>query len=422
MDAADEAVRRKVAEHIAKDGDSLEFTKFFWKGCEPLPRDFDHYSKFAKIVADAAKGIRPYPMKMGVGLGTSHSWAVQDAMPKLGHYLRAFVRLGTPVEGKVWLTMECTHGYANPIGKFLQVPVRIESWADVEKVLEQIEPIGPLSPEFTKAYIFGFLVGILIGDAHKPKHGRGHRNIHLVLSKKYETNVKIGDFSTFCAQQMGLRMARGEDIPKPENKPHGFYAWVSQSSPFIDWVFNVVLGLNDGQHTTYDQVVMNWVSGAPKDFRLGLIHGIAESDGSVAVASQTVEFWVIPDWEFMIGLLATFGLKAFRNREAVSLVKSQAIESFKVPVFTPHLRTFRYKRLELLATTPKLGKKDRIPADVRSEVMRLATEGVSVPSIVVEIAESKRLLISFEAAQRWAMKTGKYNPKSAGRESSEKSA
>lgn len=131
----------------------------------------------------------------------------------------------------------------------------------------------------------------------------------------------------------------------------------------------------------------------------------------MSVASQTVEFWVIPDWDFMIRLLASFSLSGFRNREAVSMVKSQAVNSFKIPVFAPHLRTVRYSLHELMATTPRLEKKDRLPPDVRSEITRLAGEGMSVPKIVVEIARTKKLLVSLEAAQRWAKKSGRYVPR-----------
>ncbi|HVC27038.1 MAG TPA: hypothetical protein VND40_02650 [Nitrososphaerales archaeon] len=90
----------------------------------------------------------------------------------------------------------------------------------------------------------------------------------------------------------------------------------------------------------------------------------------------------------------------------------RAVESFRVPVFSQHLRTARYGLLELMATTPRLRKKDRLSPDIRSDIMRLAEEGMSVPRIVVEIARLKRLLVSFEAAQRWARKTGKYQAKS----------
>jgi hypothetical protein len=402
-----------VTGYILENGDDVGFTRFFWKGCEPLPRDLENYSKFASITKGFARGIEPKRMDMGVGLGSAHSWARQDAMPKLGHYLKAFLELGLPTEGRLWLTLECTHGYANPIGQFVQVPTKIESWRDVQGVLTQITPLGEGTTKFSREYLFGFFVGMIIGDAHKPKQGRGHRHVSITLSKKYDTNVAIGDFSSFSAHQFGLRMERRPDLPKPEDKPHGFYVWTSQSSPLIDWIFNVVLGLNDDQHTTYDAVRMDWALEAPIDFRLGLLHGIAESDGSVNVASQEVEFWVIPDWDFMIKLLATFGLRGFRNREAVTLSKSQAINSFRVPVFSPHLRTARYQSHELMATTPTLERRDRLPEDVRADIMRLAKEGMSVPRIVVEIARTKKLLVSFEAAQRWAKKSGAYAPKSS---------
>ena len=58
-------------------------------------------------------------------------------------------------------------------------------------------------------------------------------------------------------------MHRIEDFPRPKNKPHGFYTWVSQASPLIDWLFNVALGLKDGELTTYDPIRADWMLLAP---------------------------------------------------------------------------------------------------------------------------------------------------------------
>lgn len=401
-----EDLRRLVVEYVVRNGADMEFTKHFWRECEPLPEDISRYQKFSEAQRLLATGLSQIEVseRTGVNKNSINQWKRGSSSPKLVHFLSAYLRLGKPETGKVWLTFEQTHGHAVPVGQFIQVPNSVGLWEDVDRVISQIKPLGSPAEEFSKAYLFGFLVGMIIGDGHKPKQGRGHRHIELVLSKRYETSVKIGDFTTYAANQLGLRMERFEDIPKPARKPHGFFHWASQSSPFLDWVFNVILGLRDGQHTTYDPVQMNWVFESPSDFRVGLLQGIAESDGSVSIASQTVEFWVIPDWDLMIRLLATFGLRGFRNREAVSLVKTQAIESFKVPVFAAHLRTFRYQRLELMATTPKLDRADRIPVEIRSEIMRLAADGQSIPKIVEAIARLRSLLVSFEAAQRWANK------------------
>jgi hypothetical protein len=404
----EDELRRTLSDYVKKNDDRVGFTKFFWKGCEPLPSDLQMYSEYAYLL-----GSSKVPAADFVNRRRQYGFEVmsRNRPPKLGLYLRALLELGEPSPGCVWLNTECSQGYGHPIGDYVQVPTKISSWNDVEKVVDQLKSLNEDDSRFSKNYIFGFMVGIIIGDGHKPKQGRGHRHLNLTLSKRYDTNLKIGDFTTFCVNNLGLRMERKPDLPKPENKPFGFYVWTSQSSPLFDWIFNVVLGLDDGQTTTYDKVHMDWAFDAPLDFRLGLLHGIAESDGSVSVASQTVEFWIIPDWYFMLHLLASFGIHGFRNREAVSIVKSEAINSFKIPVFAPHLRTVRYSRHELMATTPKLEKKDRLPNNIRSEIMRLAEQGHSIPEIVVEIAEAKKLLVSFEAAQRWAMKTGKYQPR-----------
>ncbi|MDA4135609.1 MAG: hypothetical protein OK449_01245 [Thaumarchaeota archaeon] len=396
-------LRRYVAEH----GDSLEFTGHFWRGCEPLAKDVIQYAKFAwtlGLIQDGIKASHLAP-KLGINDNSTSKWKNLEQMPKLGHFLKAFLIHGAPAQGRVWLTLEHSHGYAIPIGQFIQVPTTIRTWEDVAPVLSQIQPLVIPAQKFSRPYLFGFLIGIVIGDAHKPKQGHGHRHIELVMSEKYETNVKIGEFTSLCANQLGLRMSRGKDLPKPRDKPHGFHLWRSQSSPLIDWIFHVGIGLEDGQHTTYDTIHADWVLDAPEDFRLGLIQGIAESDGSVNIAGQEVEFWVLPDWDFMIRLLATFGLRGFRNREAVSLSKSQAIASFRIPVFASHLRTVRYQKLELMSTTQKLAKEERLPDQIRAEIGRLDAIGHSVPEIVEEIARNQHLLVSFEAAQRWALKS-----------------
>jgi len=305
MESTNDALNQRLVGHIVENGADLGFTNRFWRQCEQLPSDILQYQRFSVAHGLFAQGFKQVEVSKQIGVNATsiNQWKHLHSMPKLAHFLRAFLKLGEPTEGCVWLNLEQSHGHGIPIGQFIQVPNSIESWKDVDVVLQQVKPIGGTSPQFSKAYLFGFLIGMIIGDAHKPKQGRGHRHIDLVLGRKYKTNVNIGEFTSYCANQFGVRMERREDKPKPEDKPFGFFEWVSQSSPFIDWIFNVVIGLNDGQHTTYDLIHLDWAICSPADFRVGLIQGIAESDGSVSIASQSVEFWVIPDWDFMIRLL-----------------------------------------------------------------------------------------------------------------------
>jgi hypothetical protein len=404
----DESWKEALRAYVLNHGDNLDFTRHFWKWCEPSEKDVVQYSKFCSTLWFVNQGCnnREVSEQVEASMSTVNTWRNASQLPKLAHYLKSYLQLGAPIEGCRWLTMECSHGYAVPIGKFLSVPCEVKSWQEVAFVLTQLPSLDERCKGYPREYLFGFLVGILMGDAAKTKSkmGSAHRHIGLVLSQKYETNILIGEFAALCARSIGLRMHRTEDLLKTANKPNGFFEWVSQASPLIDWLYNVALGLRDDELTTYNPVRADWMLLAPRDFRIGLIQGIAESDGSVNVASQIVEFWVDPHRDLLRRVLAMEGLRAFNNRQALSLSKTQAINSFAVPIFNPYLKTVRYKRHEMMATARRLGREDRLPEDLREEIMKLRSQGFSVPEIIGKIVETRKVLVSFEAAQRWARK------------------
>src|SRR2546427_5755134 len=101
-----------------------------------------------------------------------------------------------------------------PKGPFVHVPLRITNWNEVKLVIDNLAPIGSASTDLSRPYLFGFLVGMFIGDSAKSKQGRFHRHLALQLSKRYSTNERIGDFTCLCAQMMGLRIHRITDQEK----------------------------------------------------------------------------------------------------------------------------------------------------------------------------------------------------------------
>jgi hypothetical protein len=196
-------------------------------------------------------------------------------------------------------------------------------------------------------------------------------------------------------------MHRVADLRKPRHKPYGFYYWISQASTLVDWIFNAVLGLREGERTTYDAVKMEWALDSPVEFRRGLVQGIAESDGSVSIASQTVEFWIGPNWDLVRKLLSTFGVRSFRNREALSVTKSQVLGLWAIPAFSPILRTVRFLRLEKLARGKHIARGRRIPKEIREFVRRL-DPNLSVPQISEIVLDKFGVVLTYETAQRWA--------------------
>jgi hypothetical protein len=165
----------------------------------------------------------------------------------------------------------------------------------------------------------------------------------------------------------------------------------------------MVLGLNDLERTTYDAVRMNWVVSTPLEFRRGLVQGIAESDGSVNIASQTVEFWIGPNWDFFKEVLLTFGVGSFQNREALSVTKSEVSKLGAIPAFSPLLETVRYTRFVKLVNARHIGHGKRIPPEIRDSI-RENSRGVSVPQLSEKVLDRFGVSLSFEAVQRWARK------------------
>ncbi len=396
-----------MVDHLLKHGDDLSFTSHFWKGCESNEGDLAGYSRFVQALIWHYQGTttKQISEQLHVGPGSINSWIRFKRNSKLTDYLRALIRFGEPRSGWVWLSVNNTPGHAIPLGPFIQVPNTIGSWEDVRLVLNQVGPVRPLLRRFSRAYRFGFLLGIMIGDASKKRQAEWHRHLELVLSKKYGTNERIGNFMSECAHGVGIRMKRMPDQEAHGHKPHGFYVWDSQSSALVDWMFNVCLGLKDDELTTYNTVEMKWVTRAPEDFRRGLVQGMAESDGSVSIASQTVEFWIGPNWDFVRGLLLTFGVRSFRNREALSVTKREIGNLHRIPAFAPHLRTVRYARFEKLANARHIDHGTRIPKEIRESISEAAGKGMSNPEISEKILDEFGIVLSFEAVQRWAART-----------------
>ena len=404
-EAGGDGLRRKILDYVSRHGADLSFTQCFWKQCEPHPREVRKYPAYVKALLLKVKGKSDSEIASAAGVSSKsiYSWTRFREKPKLAHYLGLYLQLGEPRPGWVWLSVNNTPGHAIPLGPFVQVPKALSRWEEIADVLAQLSPLEPREDNLSREYLFGFLVGMIIGDAAKSRTKNWHRHLGLVLSKKYETNLRIGDFTCVCARNLGLRMHRVADQPRPAGKPHGFYEWVSQASSLVDWIFNVVLGLKDGERTTYDAVKMDWVMEAPVEFRRGLVQGVAESDGSVAIASQTVEFWIGPNWDFFKGVLSTFGVKSFQNREALSVTKKQVANLAKIPPFNPLLMTVRYLRFERLVRARHIGHGKRVPHEIRAFIMN-NREGHSIPELSSLVLDRFGVVLNFEAVQRWARK------------------
>jgi hypothetical protein len=405
----EDSSNRKLVRYLVRHGDDLSFTKQFWKRCEPNAVELKQYIRYVRALVLRRGGVKMNEIssQLKVNHSSIHDWVHFQQKPKLSHYLDASLRMRAPRRGWAWISISNTPGHAIPLGPFIMVPLSIGSWNDVRKVLAQTSSLSRAQSS-SSAYKFGFLLGVMIGDAAKKKQRTWHRYIELVLSKRYSTSLRIGDFTTQCARAVAIRMRRMKDQMPHGGKPNGFYVWRSQSSAFVDWLFNVCLGLKDGQLTTYSSVKMNWAFGSPREFRIGLIQGLAESDGSVNIAAREVEFWIGPSWDFVSKLLATFGIRSFRSREALTIAGDQVIRALRIPIFSPYLRTVRYQKFEKLARAKRIPHGHRIPKEIRMMIAKQA-KTKSVPWISEAVLDKYGVVLTYETVQRWSRRPGLWN-------------
>src|SRR5208282_156263 len=103
------ALRSYVLEH----GDDLTFTGHFWKECEPIEKDIIQYWKFSSVLHLINKGLNSEAIseRTEASVSTIYTWRKLIQLPKIAHYLKAYLELGEPCAGRRWLTTECSHGY-----------------------------------------------------------------------------------------------------------------------------------------------------------------------------------------------------------------------------------------------------------------------------------------------------------------------
>ena len=97
--------------------------------------------------------------------------------------------------------------------------------------------------------------------------------------------------------------------------------------------------------------------------------------------------WVGPSTDLGRKLLVTFGVRAFANRGASSISKSQVQRAIEVPIFSPILRTARYDKLEKLATAKHIPRGKRMPSNIRGRIQELSREGFSAHMIAEKITD-----------------------------------
>jgi hypothetical protein len=343
---------------LKHDENNLNFLSKFWnvKITEKEIRDFKDFIKSIKLKINGLKLAEIY--KFGISKTKLHNWIYKGSLPKLVQLLQHYNKLNDSGENLFWLSLNQSSWRFK--GPWINVPNKIEKYSDIINVIIQLKSL-PIAYEkakqlninlenIDKGVIFGYLLGALVGDCNKDKStkNRASKRIVLQLAKTHRSNLRFGEFVTFCANTLGLRMKRAKDRATTlfgRGKIYESYQWRSQQSPLISWLVKVCLGLEEGQTTTYDPIKTEWMLTAPKNFKIAFLQGIFDSDGWIDLNTQSVGVASGPNTKFLKDLFQTLDICGKNDKYNISL-RMNCKGAYLLSVFNPYVRSYRYIKLE----------------------------------------------------------------------------
>ena len=399
---------------INAKSNKLEFINSFF-GIKATNYDIESFYSFIKVLRLRMKKLSSNKISKTLNLSRStvDKWLWKTNLPRLAKLLEYYTELGNPPSGMKWISINSTRG-GMFTGKWICVPEKITSFKQVLHFLNQLEfseEIYVRLKQFElkddmpilKPLLFSYVLGVLVGDAGKcpiERSQRVTRRISLSLTKKYETNKRFGEFVALCVNSLGLKMKRIKDSEPGRLNKHPFFRWCSQSSELIEWIFNVCLGLESNQLTTYDAVKLDWILKCPSKFKIWFLQGLADSDGYVDFNSFQAGIVSQPNTVLIKNIIGSLGvrssIKIFRNNLEAVIVSIE--NAHKIPLFSPIVNNYRYSQMKKLANASKLSW--HMSEDLREKIKEHLSSGLSGSSMVKEILDTYNIRVRSKSIRR----------------------
>lgn len=268
-------------------------------------------------------------------------WFNNQMRPDLVH-LASNIPSKNPRVNRAWLPTKMESGNTCKPKGFIRVPFFIRNWFEIKTVLDQLKVLENVNMQrwynrfgnMGRKQAFGYILGIVVSDACKPKNKRTSSHIRLQLSKKYSWSKTVGEASCYFLGKLGLRAERGKDYRSSRGSI--FYCWNSECSPLITWIKRSCLGLQHKETTTHHPIRMEWLLGAPRMVRVKFLQGLNDGDGWASVKAQELGNASGPSTGFVQNLLMTFDIESRQSHEKdeVRITKQSSIErAAKLPFF-----------------------------------------------------------------------------------------
>ncbi len=330
-------------------------------------------------------------------------------------------RLESPRKGYQWLPIEL-----KPRGKpgtdWIQVPKTIHGFRDILLVLEQRSPTKDALKSFKtfdyksprefigeRSNLFGFLLGVVVGDASKPVKGQSRfpsMSMALTLSKSKPNSLRFGSFTEFCMQaSVGLVMHRIKDAPSSAKRftESECFRWLSHSSPLIGWIFRVCLGLRDGELTTYNPLRMDWLLKTPSSFKAHFLQGLTESDGHVDAGRNHVCLVSSPNTRLLLGVLRSLGCKpATYKQPPIERIEITTSEAARLPIFNPRIRSHLYQNMLVMANALRFPSRKALPKWFVMQIQEVSPMSSNYSQACLDLARKTGYRVSNQTVKKYS--------------------
>jgi len=287
----------------------------------------------------------------------------------------------------------------------------MEQLSPTEEVLDMMNPLGCSSRKelnSERVDMFGFVLGVMMGDASKPERGRFRfpsRTISLTLSHAKPNSFKLGEFTTNCVNaSLGLAMHRIADAPSSEGRftTAECFRWLSPASPLLAWAFHGCMGYKEGERTTYDPARMDWILNAPRSFQTQFFQGMTESDGWVDAGADRAKFVSSPNERLFNALLNCIDIPyKLYAQPSITRIEVPTEKALTIPFFSEKMATNNYEELVIMATAKRFEERIPIPEQFIKQIEPILRQNKEYNRICLDIASTTGYKISSETVKKY---------------------
>lgn len=381
------------------------------------------YNRFIEILKLSARGLNGEEVGRALQINNVRKYLTGEKKSFLTHLRAEHDRLGPPRFAHQWLPVHLKPR-GTPDTFWIEVPSSQPTFESIRSFIQRTGPetidsqrladFGFRTSEELKSQrtnLFGFLLGATVGDAGKRPKGTTKffsRSLSLELSKNKPNSYRFGEFVTLCANAtLNLGMHRISNS-KVSDKRYGkteCYQWISSSSPLISWIVNECLGLENHENTTYDSLRMDWVLGAPQDFQVHFLQGIAESDGWPDAGQDRAKMVSSPNTKLFKTLLESLGCNPLKlEQPPVQLLQISTEEANRLPLFNPRVASNLFHETRTLALAKRHTERTRLPQETIQVIRELSETISNANEICLRLAERTGYKVSSNTVRKYAQR------------------